>query len=273
MTLVEHLLQLGAERCEVIGRATLVLGNCRTLLPALDHGRAIVTDPPYGVGYVHGGYGQGVHNRVVQARRDGRVMERGTARNANRPIAGDDGPFDPSHLLYPKRPTLMWGANHYADRLPAKSGSGWLVWNKNPGGRGPADNFTDAELAWANFPIKRNVIEYLWKGVACEKAGEENGARYHPTTKPQGLMLRCLQLLPNFEELRSPDAPPVLDPYMGSGSTGVACAKLGLAFVGIEIDPDHFDVACERLDRAQRQGNLLDPPPTVREPCVAPPPA
>lgn len=234
--------------CVTIGTARLYHGDCRDILPALAaDGQigAIISDPPYGVGYVHGGHGKGIHAGVHSG--DPKRLAR--ARNAKQPIHGDDAPFDPAHLLALGVPTLIFGANFYARRLP--EGGSWICWDKSPGGRGPADHFTDAEFAWANFPVKRNVIRWLWKGVACEKRGEDNGARYHPTTKPQGLMTRCLQLAPQ-------GAVPIVDPYMGSGSTGVAAAHLSLPFIGIELAARHFDTACERLTRAHRQGQLLE---------------
>lgn len=235
-----------------IGNACLYHGDAREILPRmLEHwpdlaGGCVIADPPYGIGYVHGGHGRGAHAAL---RDGGRKWGQGKTRNANRPIAGDDEPFDPAIVTDRFRHALLWGANHYARRLP--EGGSWVCWNKSPGARGPADNFSDAEFAWASWRVKRNVIEFLWKGLACVKAGEENGARPHPTTKPQGVMLRCLELAP-------PGALPIIDPYMGSGSTGVACAARGLPFVGIELDRQHFETACARIERAQRQGNLLE---------------
>ena len=225
-----------------VGLARLYLGDCRGVLSAL---RAhdpdvvdgvVISDPPYGIGYVHGGHGKGVHW--------GLKTGRGKTRNANMPIHGDDEPFDPAHLSGFKN-MLLFGANHYAQRLPV--GGTWICWDKSPGAVGPEDNFSDAEFAWASFPVKRNVIRHLWKGLACVKAGEENGARYHPTTKPQGVMLRCIDL-----------APPgvIIDPYMGSGSTGVAAVSRGREFIGIELEQRYFDVACERIERAQRQARM-----------------
>ena len=78
---------------------------------------------------------------------------------------------------------------------------------------------------------------------------EKGPIRYHPTQKPVALMQWCLGFLP--------DAKTILDPFMGSGTTGVACANLGRKFIGIEIEPKYFDIACERISRAQAQGSLL----------------
>ena len=191
--------------------------------------------PPYGISYVHGGGGKGRWGRV----------------NHSVPIHGDDQPFDPTPLLrFPV--VLMFGADHYRRRLP--DGGTLIAWDKSVG-KGPKDSFADAEFIWTNLKIKRNVIRYLWKGIACEKAGEENGRRWHPTTKPQGVMRWCLEQIPQ--------AGVILDPYMGSGSTGCAAVALGRTFIGIEIDRRYFDIACERIARAQAQTQpgLADPAP------------
>ena len=223
-------------RVETIGHATLYLASCSDVLGVLPACEAVVTDPPYGIAYVHSGGGRGTPGR----------RDRRSHRNALMPIHGDSITFDPSHLLGLAPSVLMFGADHYRARLP--DGGTWIAWDKHCG-RGPNDSFADAEFAWTNVKVKRNVIRYLWKGVACEKAGEDGGRRYHPTTKPVGLMLECLA--------RVGGSGLVLDPYMGSGSTGVACIRAGRPFVGVEINPDYFDIACQRIDDEQRQGRLM----------------
>lgn len=223
-------------RIEVIGNATLYLGDCREILPGLPKVDAVVTDPPYGIAYQHSGGGAGTPGR----------RDRPSHRNALRPIAGDSEPFDPAHLINLAPRVLIFGADHFRSRLP--DGGTLIAWDKHCG-RGPNDSFADAEFAWVNIKVKRNVIRYLWKGVACEKAGEEGGKRYHPTTKPQGVMHACLDMM---QGARS-----ILDPYMGSGSTGVAAVSRGLSFIGCEIDPEHFETACRRIEDAQRQQRLF----------------
>lgn len=178
-------------------------------------------------------------------------MKRGdpdSARNANRPIAGDDEPFDPAHLLELAPSVLMF--------MRTTSGTGvaggtFIAWDKHCG-RGPNDSFADCEFAWANFKTKRNIIRYLWKGVACEKFGEDGGKRYHPDHQAARRHAR----LPRHG---AGGARVILDPYMGSGSTGVAAVARGLTFIGCEIDPDWpSKSACRRIEDAQRQGRLIE---------------
>ena len=105
----------------------------------------------------------------------------------------------------------------------------------------------EAEHAWTTLDKPNRVFDYSHGQLATE------GKHYHPTQKPVPLMAWCL------DEAKYPLT--VLDSFMGSGSTGVACAQLGLAFTGIEVDRRYFDAACERISRAQAQGTLLPPEP------------
>jgi len=127
--------------------------------------------------------------------------------------------------------TVMWGGNYFG--LPASRG--WLVWDK----ANAVPTMADVELAWTNLdrPAKR------FRGLVGRV---EYG---HPTQKPLDLMLWTIEQAGNPAR--------VLDPFMGSGTTGVACAQLGKAFTGIERERKYFDIACERISRAQAQGSLL----------------
>lgn len=222
------------------GRITLHLGDCMAILPSLPKVASVITDPPYGINYVYGGGGQGrttdgYGNVVAVFKAFGRVA----------PIVGDDAPFDPAHLLALAPRVLLWGADHFRARLPP--GGRMLCWDKSVG-LGAADSFTDAEFAWSNVPtLKRNVYRHLWKGIARQKhrhdmCGGGCGERFHVSQKPVGLMRWCI------EQLRGPVDGIVLDPYMGSGSTAIAAITLGRRFIGIEIDRDHFDTACRRIE-------------------------
>ena len=211
-----------AHRIERIGDAELHLGDCLEILPTLGKVDAVVTDPPYGIGH--------------------KMTQGGNSPRNTKPIFGDDKPFDPSPFLI--WPCLMFGGDHFSERLPAGT---FHVWDKNPHGA-VTDAFSDAELFWTSWGGARRVFRHLWKGMcqASEKGGKQ---RWHPTQKPIALMEWCLGFLP--------DAQTILDPFMGSGTTGVACAKLGRKFIGIEIDPGYFDIACKRIDDAYRQRDLF----------------
>ncbi len=223
-------------RKETIGACTLLLGDCREILPTLGKVDAVVTDPPYGIGFVRGKGGRGGHLQ------GGKVSLQAKDGNAEKPIYGDDVPFDPTPWLG-FDDVILWGANHYAARLPHGR---WLAWNKL-GDMEPWDDFCDVEFAWHNKRAADRIFSLMWKGLIRD--GEKD-RRVHPTQKPIALMRWCIDQLPAGSNT-------ILDPFMGSGTTGVACVKLGRRFIGIEIEPKYFDIACKRIEAATRQPDLF----------------
>ena len=226
----------------IIGNATLYCGDCLEILPAIrKQVDAIVSDPPYGIGYQHGG-----GNNFAASTWGGRAIEslQKTVVVNTKPIHGDNAPFDPAPWLDFEK-VVLFGANHYAQRLPDRGS--WLCWDKSLG-QGPHDSFVDAEFAWCSARVRRNVFRHLWKGVMGSGEDSLNAGkrRYHPSMKPRELMRWCIEHL----HLR-PNAT-VLDPYMGSGSTGIAAITMGHRFIGIEIAPDYFAIACARIEKAGR---------------------
>ena len=156
-------------------------------------------------------------------------------------------------LGFPK--IAFFGANHFADRLPRSRA--WGVWNKLPENSGLS--FSEAELIWfKGAGFQRTIrFDHYWNGAlrASEKSGER---RAHPTQKPVVLMGKIIRLLTIAGDR-------VLDPYMGSGTTGVACAKMGRKFIGIEIEREYFDVACRRIEETHAQPSLfVETPPPAR---------
>src|SRR5690606_1192010 len=131
---------------------------------------------------------------------------------------------------------VIWGGNYYA--LPPMRC--WLLWDKKQ-----PDTFTtgQAEMAWTNLDRPIRVFRF----AQCEQASE--GEKYHPTQKPVALMAWCLKWVKGQT---------ILDPFMGSGTTGVACLPAGRSFIGIEREPKYFDIACCRIEDAQRQARVFD---------------
>ena len=214
-------------RIERIGKATLYLGDCLDVLGTLDRSEAIITDPPYGIS-LETAYRQRGRGRLAKCRDFG-------------DIHGDDKPFDPAHLLQLADKVVTWGANYYASKLPERSG--WLVWDKRV--LDITNDQADAELAWTNCVKGVRVFRHMWNGFLRDS---ERGEGYHPTQKPVALMDWCVALV-------APTS--VLDPYMGSGPVGVACAKRGIPYIGCEIEPTYFETACQRIENAQRQESLF----------------
>jgi DNA modification methylase len=152
----------------------------------------------------------------------------------------DDAPADLSNL--PDVPSIIWGGNYF-DLPPTRAP---LVWDKNNAGR----DFADFEMAWTNLDMVARRIVFRPMNM--------DGGKEHPTQKPVAVMLWCLGFLP--------DARTILDPFAGSGTTGVACQKLGRIFIGIEKDPDYFAIMCKRIDEAMRQPDLfIAPPPQPKQ--------
>lgn len=222
-----------AKRVEVIGECELYLGNCMEIMPTLEGIENVVSDPPYGIAFAHGGNDNSGIGRGRYATKFAKVK-----------IEGDDEPFDPSHLLA-FNSVILWGGNHFADKLPASSS--WLVWDKRAAS-GHTNDFADCEIAWTNCKGVARVFRHHWDGMM--RASERGAPRVHPTQKPIELMRWCLKFVSGGGA--------VLDPYMGSGSTGIACAERGRRFVGIEINERYFDVACERIRKAYQQGDIFN---------------
>jgi site-specific DNA-methyltransferase (adenine-specific)/modification methylase len=145
------------------------------------------------------------------------------------------------HLTGLAREVVIWGGNYY----PLPPSRCWLLWDKKQN-----DQWTtgQAEMAWTSLdrPIR------VFRLAQCEQANE--GQKYHPTQKPLSLLLWCIKWVSGAI---------ILDPFMGSGTTGVACAQMGRHFIGIEKEPKYFDIACRRIEQAYAQGQLFEHEETV----------
>jgi site-specific DNA-methyltransferase (adenine-specific) len=205
---------------------TIYHGDCREILPGLAGVRAIIADPPYGVS-----------ERTDRASK-GRTNL--AAANDFPAVIGDDQPFDPSFLLG-YEVVVLFGANHYSDKLPPSSS--WLVWDKLDGlttdkrDVGFDDN-ADVELAWSNRGGPARLVGHRWKGML--KASEHGSRRCHPTQKPVSLMSQVIRWA-------APDDALIADPFMGSGSTLRAAKDLGRRAIGIELSERYCEIAAERL--------------------------
>lgn len=204
---------------QIADGVTLYLGDCREILPTLGSVDAVVTDPPYGIAHTwKGGSGSGW----------GKAKEEAGLRNEWDAKAPEPEIF--GLLISISDEQIIWDGNYF--NLPPSRC--WFVWNK------PERNFSlaEAELAWTNRDNVVRVIDY---------ARSDQG-RVHPTQKPVEVMRWSISNL---------KARTILDPFMGSGTTGVAAVKLGRKFIGIEIEPKYFDIACRRIADALKQPDLF----------------
>lgn len=224
-------------RIERIGNnVTLYLGDCREILPALTGIDAVVTDPPYGIDVCTKGGLKARGHRPHDPKCPAHVWS---------PVFGDNEPFDPSPWVAFDK-VVLWGANNFASRLP--DSHCWFVFDRKTE-RGADSSITDCELGWTKGLSYKTVrmFRHMWAGF--QRDSEVGEKHLHPTQKPVALMKWCIDFFP--------DASSILDPFMGSGTTGIAAVSMGRQFTGIEIDPKYFDIACKRIETASKQPDMF----------------
>jgi len=211
----------------IIGDATLFLGDCMEILPTLPKVDAVITDPPYGIGHKwdkEGGFAScGGKLWNGDAGWDNSAPEESTI----------------SKIVECGEISILWGGNYF--NLPPSRG--YLIWDKMQSGF----SLADSEFAWVSKPITPKTFRYARAQLATE-------GKAHPTQKPLPLMVWCI-------EQCKPDPQTILDPFMGSGTTGVAAIQMGRKFIGIEREPKYFEIACKRIEQAAAQGKLFEPEP------------
>ncbi len=229
----------------IIGQHKLLCGDCTVKenvekLMAGEKADIVFTDPPYGINIVKGitstNGGGKIFGRVRQpgGKPAGVVRGKGIVKpRLYHPVIGDDKSFNPTFLLNLAPKIILFGANHYASRLP--DSPGWLVWDK---GISPDATFSACELIWTNLGNHIKQYEYRWSGMirsGCRK--DELKDRIHPTQKPVGL---CVRILSDYK------AEIILDLFGGSGSTLIACQNLNRKCRMMEIDEGYCSVILQR---------------------------
>lgn len=205
----------------------------------------LCADPPYGVSERTNRKSNGRCSAAgTKGKRPREVNGRGLLKSHDfAPVIGDDKPFDPAPLLaFPR--VILWGANHYGDKLPASPS--WLVWDKRAGTT-PDDN-ADCELAWSNLGGPARLFAHLWRGTC--RASETGTVHLHPTQKPVALFRWILERTTKPGDL-------VLDPYCGSGPCGVASVALGRRYIGCDLAPEYAELTRERI-KAELAGSTLE---------------
>lgn len=217
-------------RIEVIGGCRLYNADCRKVSELFADAESVLMDPPYGIAYQSGWATDDLWK-------------------AGRSITGDADTNirDEVVALFGNIPVLAFGS----DRAPKPPGTRMtLIWDK-----GGALGMGAMDLPWKpsseriyvmgkGFVGTRDCHDVLYHPPVQSMA--KNG-RHHPNEKPVGLLQMLLRKIPGT----------VCDPFMGSGSTGVACAKSGRKFIGAEIESKYFDIACERISKAYKQGDMF----------------
>jgi len=230
-----------------LGRHRLLCGDSTS---AEDVGRLmdgekadlLLTDPPYGINIVNTG-----RVGIDAPAGFGKVGTRGMVKaRTYHNIEGDDHPFDPRPFLDLAPVVMLFGGNNFASRLP--DSPAWLVWDKKAEKGADHNNFSDVELVWTNLKQKScPIYRHLWSGLLRE--GDRNVElkdRVHPTQKPVGLIAAILSDHSNPGAL-------CLDPFLGSGTTLVACEQLGRTCYGMEISPQYCQVIIDRWEKLTGQ--------------------
>jgi DNA modification methylase len=198
-------------------------------MKTLDKVDAIVTDPPYGIGE------SGATNK-------GRSKLATSKDYGNKNWDNKTVDAEVEYAISISKHQIIFGGNYYM--LPPTSC--WLVWDKENG----KNDFADCELAWTNLKKATRLLKWRWQGMLQKNMGHKKEERVHPTQKPVGVMEWCITHLPK-------EVVTTCDPFMGSGTTLVACAKMGRKGIGIELDPDYFEIACERVRKAYEQPDMF----------------
>jgi len=226
-----------------IGNATLYLGDCREILPTLPKVDAVVTDPPYGVSY----QGSATKHTTTQGRSYESFED--TAENISIEIV----PRMILAMTLATRAAFTPGIN--CARLYPKPTAEGVIWYPSGANSGPWGFVTHQPIFYyGKCPYLQTGKGRRPTGFSTTESAEKNG---HPCPKPIGQM--------NWIVARASLAlETILDPFMGSGTTGVAAMQLGRKFIGIEIEPKYFDIACKRIEDAQRQTNLFESEPAAK---------
>jgi site-specific DNA-methyltransferase (adenine-specific) len=211
----------------------MILGDCREVLPTIGSVDAVVTDPPYGIGA-----GTGI-GKVTKEGSDFRAESQWDASPPAKSL------LDSLRAMSVYQ--IFWGGNYF-ELPPSKC---FLIWDKI---QPEQFSLAMAEQAWSNIDLPAKI--FRWKSMSINGGAP----KHHPTQKPVDLMGWCIEKLPSPSKL-------IFDPFAGSGTTGVAAVKLGRKFIGIEIEPKYFDIACKRISDALKQPDFFveQPKPVKRE--------
>lgn len=204
----------------IIGDATLYCGRCEDILPSIGLVDVVLSDPPYGLG-----------DKMTGGTKRFQTGEGGLKTLGDWDVKPVDRLIELLDGVAPIK--MLWGGNYY----PVPASRGWLIWVKT----NSVPSMASIELCWTNIDMNSKHFSHLCNGWQ----------RDHPTQKPLALMHWCLSFVPGAEI--------ICDPFMGSGTTGVAAVTSGRKFIGIEAEAKYFDAACKRIEQALAQETLFAP--------------
>lgn len=235
-----------------IGNAELYHGDCMEILPMLGKVDAVITDPPYGQNIAATPtVGANSKERIESGPRDSYDGSAGSMNCTIYPVSDwDEHPMSSEEwaaISAHAKILVGFGFNRLANVYgPCPK---MLIWDKKTK-NGWNDTFADAEVAWTNSNGPTRILRHLWVG-GLRASEKQVGDKVHPAQKPISVMKWCM------DQVKVPLTGTILDPYMGSGTTGVAAMESNRKFIGIEIDQKYFDIACKRIEAAQQQLHLF----------------
>jgi len=208
-------------------------GDCLEIMKTFEDKSVdlVLTDPPYGIGINKMGFTNNLQGGVAK-----RTDYKGMADWDSVKLTKDY--FD--EIFRVSKNQIIFGGNYYTEFLKPKSC--WIVWDKRTADK-YSNDFADGEMAWTSFDKPMRIFRFLWSGMLQENMKHKE-TRHHPTLKPTELMKWCL-------EKYSEDGDTILDPFLGSGTTAVACKQLNRNYIGIEISEKYCEIARERLKQEQ----------------------
>jgi len=224
---------------------TCYLGDCLDIMQDMPDKciDLVLTDPPYGIGEC----GAKNHSRGVPFGGKAKAKPNAVIVESEK-YTPKEWDFEKPNKIYfdeilrISKNQIIFGGNYFADMLPASSC--WLVWDKDNGD----NDFADCELCWTSFKSAVRKFKFRWHGMLQEDMKHKE-VREHPTQKP-------VKLIEQIINKYSDEGMTIFDPFLGSGTTAIACINTGRNFIGIEKDEEYFKIAQNRIREAQGQSKL-----------------
>jgi len=214
---------------------TLHNGDCLQYMRSMQDKSVdlILTDPPYGIGINQNSKPVGIASNL--------------SRMANDKTWDDNIPSAEyfKEMFRVSKNQIVFGANYFWESF--YSSPCYIIWDKR--GNLPKVPFCDTEFAWTSFDKMSKKYTVINHGFIKDSNDEKT---IHPTQKPSELFVNILR---DFAK----DGQVIFDPFMGSGTAGVACERLGLPFIGCEISTEYFQIAERRIQSAALQPSLFTP--------------
>jgi DNA modification methylase len=217
----------------------IYLGDCMDFMKQIPDKSIdlILTDPPYGckIG------GAKPFGKIGGAKPFGKIGGANLVESTTYLLFDDSSPPQKEYfeeIIRISRSQIIFGGNYFSNRLPPSSC--WLIWDKDNTG-----NFADCELIWTSFNTAARLIKYRWNGLLQQDMAHKD-IRVHPTQKPVKLIMKILQNYSKRGDL-------ICDPFLGSGTTAVACLKTNRNFIGMEKEKKYYEIALSRIEKARNK--------------------